>query len=271
MVESVNTNRGAAVALQQLSKSNSVLDQIRERTASGNKVNGPKDDAAIFAIAKQLEGELAGAAAVQVNLAFGEAATSTAINAGTEVSDLLVQAKGLAVQASQEGLDDASRQALETEFNALTEQINTVVNTASFGGTNLVEPGAADLDLLASESGDTVTVAAADLSTTGLGIDSLSLSTSGGAQSAVAALDTALASTSSALGSFGSAAQHIEASSDFSTTLANSVKQGIGNLVDADLGEESARLLAGEVSQRLGIQSLSIANSAPRNIAALFE
>ena len=271
MAISINTNPGADLGVQQLQKTTSILDQIRERTATGKKVNSPRDDAAILAIAKQLEGDIAGAAAVQTNLAFGEAAASVAINAGTVVSDLAIQAKGLAVQASQEGLDAASRQALQTEFDSVVAQIDTVVQTANFGGVNLVEAGAGDLEVLASEQGDTVTVEGADLSSAGLGIGGLSLGSAADAQNAVAALDTALTSTTGALASLGSSAKQIQSQSDFSVTLSNSLKQGVGNLVDANLGEESARLLAGEVRERLGVLSLSIANAAPRSIASLFE
>lgn len=271
MVNSINTNSGAAAGVHQLNKTSSVLDQIRERVATGKKVNSPKDDAAILAIAKQLEGELAATAAVRTNLAFGESVTGAAMAAGQEVSDLLIEAKAKAVQASQEGLDQASRDALQADLNSLTQQIDTVVQTSGFGGTNLVEQGAATLNVLASESGDTIAVNAADLSSAGLGVGGLSVATAGDARNALASIDTALASTSGALASFGSSAKRIQEQSSFTSQMSDSLRQGLGNLVDADMGAESAKLLAGEVRQRLGIQSLSIANAAPRNIASLFE
>lgn len=271
MVVSINNNPGASLGIQQVNKTQSVLDQIRERTASGKKVNGPKDDAAIYAIAKQLEGQLAGSAAVQGTLSFGEAAAGVAISASAEVSDLLIQAKAKAVQASQEGLDAPSRQALEAEFTQIKEQIQTVVNTADFNGTNLVKAGASDLNVLSGEGGETITVAASDLSTAGLGVDTLSLSSAANAASAVTALESALTSTTTAQAGLGAAASRLDNQSDFNISLSNSIRQGVGNLVDADLSVESAKLLAGEVKQRLGIQSLSIANSAPRSIASLFE
>ena len=184
---------------------------------------------------------------------------------------MLIQAKAKAVQASQEGLDSASRQALEAEFTQLTAQIQTVVNTADFNGTNLIEAGAAGLNVLSGEGGETIAVAATDLSTTGLGIDSLSLLSAGGAASAVTALEAALKSTTTAQAGFGAAANRLENQSEFNITLSNSIKTGVGNLVDADLSAESAKLLAAEVKQRLGLLSLSIANSAPRSISSLFE
>ena len=112
MVGSINNNPGAVAGIFKFNQTSSVLDQIRERTATGKKVNSPLDNAVIFAIAKQLEGVLSGATAVKGTLAFGEAATGVAISASAEVSDLLIQAKAKALQASQEGLYPASRQAL---------------------------------------------------------------------------------------------------------------------------------------------------------------
>ena len=271
MVVSINNNPGAVAGIFKVNQSSSVLDQIRERTATGKKVNSPRDNAAIFAIAKQLEGVLSGATAVKGTLAFGEAATGVAISASAEVSDLLIQAKAKALQASQEGLDPASRQALEAEFTQITEQIQTVVDTADFGGINLVKGGGTDLNVVSGEGGETINVAANDLSTAGLGLDSLSLGSAADASPALAGISSALASTSIASASFGASASRLDNQSEFNITLSNSISQGIGNLVDADLSVESAKLLAGEVKQRLGIQSLSIANSAPSSISSLFE
>ena len=271
MVVSINNNPGAVAGIVQINQSSSVLDQIRERTATGKKVNSPRADAAVFAIAKQLEGVLSGATAVKGTLAFGEVATGVAISAGAEVSDLLIQAKAKALQASQEGLDPASRQALQAEFTKITGQIQTVVSTAEFNGVNLIKGGAPDLNVVSGEGGETIGVAANDLSTAGLGIDSLSLGSAADARSALASISSALASTSIASASFGASASRLDNQIGFNITRSSSISQGIGNFVDADLSVESAKLLAGEVKQRLGMQSLSIANSAPSSISALFQ
>ena len=73
-----------------------------------------------------------------------------------------------------------------------------------------------------------------------------------------------------ALGEIGSQAKQIEAHSSFVTKLMDTLESGIGNLVDADLAKESARLQALQVQQQLGAQSLSIANQAPQIILSLF-
>jgi len=271
MVVSINNNPAAVAGVFKIDQSSSVLDRIRERAATGKKVNSPRDDAAVFAVAKQLEGLLSGATAVKGTLAFGEAATGVAISASAEVSDLLIQAKAKALQASQEGLDPASRQALQAKFTQITEQIQTVVKTAEFNGVNLIDGGASDLNVVSGEGSETISVAANDLSTAGLGIDSLSLGSAADARSALASISSALASTSIVSAGFGASASRLDNQSEFNTTLSNSISQGIGNLVDGDLSVESAKLLASEVKQRLGLQSLSIANSAPSSISALFQ
>ena len=52
--------------------------------------------------------------------------------------------------------------------------------------------------------------------------------------------------------------------------LSDALEKGIGNLVDADLAKESARLQSLQVKQQLGVQALSIANSAPATILGYF-
>ena len=271
MVNSINSNSGAFLGVRELNQTSSILDRTRERITTGRAVNGPKDDAATFAIAQALSGQIAGTTAVQGALSAGQAAVGVASTAATSVSNLLNDLRGVALQASQQNLDDSSRQALQTEFNGLVEQINTVAASANFGDVNLIQAGSSDLAVLADQSGSTIDVSAADLSSGGLGLDTLSLGSAADAQNALNSLDTAISSTSQTLTSFGTSAQRIDNQSDFTTTLTNSLQEGVGNLVDANLAQEAALLAAQEVRQVLGTQSLSIANSRPDSIRALFE
>lgn len=105
----------------------------------------------------------------------------------------------------------------------------------------------------------------------GLGsLATLSVATAAGAQTALGQIDALIATATDAAASFGSAGRRIEMQSDFLSKLTDSLKTGIGALVDADMEETSARLQALQTQQQLGIQSLSIANKAPQNILSLF-
>jgi flagellin len=99
------------------------------------------------------------------------------------------------------------------------------------------------------------------------GID---VSTSGGAITALSGIEALIDTAIDAAASFGSAQGRIETQSDFVSKLSDSLKTGIGSMVDADMEEVSARLQALQTQQQLGVQSLSIANQAPQTILSLF-
>ena len=163
MVMSVNTNVGAMIALQNLAITNKMLINTQLRVTTGLRVNGPKDDAATFAIAQNMRGDIAGYGSVGISLAMGESVVNVAIDAGKSIADLFTQMKGKAVQASQEGMDQNSYNALHLEFTALREQLTTIVNTAAFNGKNLITSGATASKVLSTVEGSTIVVSAAQM------------------------------------------------------------------------------------------------------------
>ena len=102
------------------------------------------------------------------------------------------------------------------------------------------------------------------------GLDNIDVTTNAGADSALDNIETPIQNSIDAAAAFGSAEGRIETQSNFVSKLMDSLKAGIGTLVDADMEEASARLQALQVQQQLATQSLSIANQAPQNILALF-
>jgi flagellin len=84
-------------------------------------------------------------------------------------------------------------------------------------------------------------------------------------------LNASIVNVNQALGALGSQAKQITAHTDFVSKLTDVLTTGVGNLVDADLAKESARLQALQVQQQLGAQALSIANQAPQVILQLFK
>ncbi len=99
------------------------------------------------------------------------------------------------------------------------------------------------------------------------GID---VSTASGAQSALGTIESLISTAIDAAAAFGSVEGRISTQADFISSLTDSLKSGIGSMVDANMEEASARLQALQVQQQLGVQSLSIANQAPQTILSLF-
>ncbi|MDP6269140.1 MAG: flagellin, partial [Alphaproteobacteria bacterium] len=225
MVMSINTNSGAMAALQNLSKTSQSLETTQLRITTGLRVNGPKDDAATFAIAQNMRGDIAGMNAVKTALSMGEATVNVAISAGQAVSDLLTEMKAKVVQANQAGLDTDSKDALQNEFTSLRNQLTTIVETAEFNGKNLITSSASALSVLSTVEGSTISVAAQELNTSSIGVSTSELST--GASQALEDVDTAIVTVSNALASLGSSAKRVEIQGEFMVQLVDILKQGV--------------------------------------------
>jgi flagellin len=157
---------------------------------------------------------------------------------------------------------------------ALRDQITNILDNASFDGTNLVDGSTNQISALANAAGDKfVTASAQDLSLSGTIVSLAStatISTSTKASSAISTIESSLDKLGLALSNLGTDSKKLGIHKTFISKLADELKNGIGNLVDADLATESAKLQALQTKQQLGIQALSIANQAPSTLLALF-
>ncbi|WP_439635208.1 flagellin [Oceanicaulis sp.] len=270
----INTNPGAMIALQNLNQTNKDLQQVQQRINTGLAISSAKDNGGVFAIAQSMRADVAGYKAVNQSLDLAQSTTDVALAAGEAISDLLVEMKEKALASADTSLDTASRNALNEDFTALRDQIGTIVANAEFNGTNLIENGATDISALANADGsNTITIGAEDLSLTGTTITLTAgsvINTTTTANAAVTAIETSLDNLNSALARLGTGSKSLEIHGTFVTKLSDALERGIGNLVDADLAKESARLQSLQVKQQLGTQALSIANSAPSSILGYF-
>ncbi len=270
----INTNPGAMIALQNLNKTNSELQTVQQRINTGLAVSSAKDNGGVYAIAQGMRADVGGYRAVSQSLDLAQSTVDVALAAGEAISDLMIEMKEKALAASDASLDTASRSALNEDFTALRDQINTIVQNAEFNGTNLISNGAADITALANSNGSNViTIGAEDLSLTGTTLTitaGTSIATQTNAAAAATAIETSLDNLNSSLARLGTGSKALEIHKTFVGKLSDALEKGIGNLVDADLAKESARLQSLQVKQQLGIQALSIANSAPSSILGYF-
>ncbi|WP_019959657.1 flagellin [Woodsholea maritima] len=270
----INTNAGAMVALQNLNSTNKQLEQVQSRINTGLAVASARDNGGVFAIAQTMRSDVRGYGAVKNSLDLAQSTTDVALAAGEAISDLLIEMKEKALAASDSSLDTASRTALNEDFKALRDQIGTIVENAEFNGTNLIENGGSNITALANASGsNTITIRAEDLSLTGTTLTitaGTQINTAATASAAATAIDTSISNLNSSLARLGTGSKALEIHKTFIGKLSDALEKGIGNLVDADLAKESARLQSLQVKQQLGVQALSIANQAPSSILGYF-
>ncbi len=273
---SVHTNKSALVALQNLNKTQGDLQQVQSRITTGLMVNNASDNAAVWAIAQGQRADIGALSSVKMSLDRARSIAEVSATAGETVSDLLVQLKGKVVAAMDTSIDTASRTALDSDFKSILRQITQTVQNASFDGANLLDGSLpANLKFLANADANAyITLSKQTLSLGGSIITiapTASLGTITFATSILTQLSTSITLTNQALGNLGSQQKQIQGHATFVSKLTDVLTTGVGNLVDADLAKESARLQALQVQQQLGTQALSIANSAPQIILRLFQ
>jgi flagellin len=271
---SVITNNGANTALEYLSATQGQLNATQNAINSGLKVADARDNGAIYAIAQNQRAAVAGYSSVINSINNGTSSIDVALSAGQSISDLLIQLKTAALSASDSSLDTASRQALNANFTALRDQITTIVKNAVFNGFNLVDGSTQQITALASADGSRrITTSAQNLSLSGTIVtltSTATISTQSKASALVSTIQSSLTNVNSALAKLSSGAAKFSIQGTFAQKLSDTLTQGIGNLVDANLAQESAQLQALQVRQQLGIQALSIANQSPQTILSLF-
>ena len=274
-LNSVNTNTGAMVALQNLQVTNSELQTVQNRINTGKNVSSAKDNGAIFAIATSQRAEIGALNAVKDSLNRGQSAVDVALSAGESVSDLLGQLKEKSLSATDKSLTTSARAALNEDFKAIRDQIATVVSNAKFNGVNLLDnsTGTGGFKALANTAGTTIKVAGENLSLGGANVTvaaTTTIGTSTAASSALALVNASIDKVSASLARLGTGSKSFGTHLSFVGKLQDTIEAGVGNLVDADLAKESARLQALQTKQQLGVQALSIANSSTSTLLGLF-
>lgn len=275
MALSVHTNTSAMIALQNLNKTNEEITGVQNRINTGLKVSGAKDNSSVFAVAQGMRSDIGALGSVQSSLDRAVSIGDVAIAAGESISDLLIEMREKATAAMDPSIDTFARQAYDGDFKSLLDQINVILSNAEFDGANLLNGSLTNgIEFLAdADATRAVTLGGQNMSISGSIItlaSTASLGTATLAGDVVSAIQASLDNVNQALADLGSDLKKMEAHRTFVGKLMDSLTEGVGNLVDADMAKESARLQALQVKQQLGVQALSIANSEPQIILSLF-
>ena len=228
---SINTNYGAMVAAQSLAATGRELANVQNRVTTGMKVSSAKDNGAVWAIATTQKANAKALDATINNLQRQQSIADVGLAAGESIMSALTEMKQLAA-AIEAGGNVAAYQA---DFTALAAEITAAAGAASFDGT------AAFATVPANPTAETA-----------------------------AAVQTSIDAWAGALQTLGTTAKSLERQITFNGKLQDALEAGAGNLVDADLAKESARLTALQTKQQLGVQALSIANSSSSILLGLF-
>lgn len=259
-MSSLLTNSSAMTALQTLRSIGKNLSVTQNRIATGERVSEAMDNPAYWSISVGMKAQNKILSTVKDSLGLGQAILDTTYTALSDAITHATEALGKYIALETDGIDTA---AVNAEIAQRKSRMIEIAQAAQFEGQNLLKAG-----------GDPVSIVSGFIKGGGgvqlLTLPAFDLEVTAAAITDVATAQTALDALKTAAAEFGSMKMRIESQSSFTSQQMDAIDRGIGQLIDADMNAESARLAALQVQQQLGIQALSIANSSSQNILNLF-
>ena len=274
MALTVNTNVASLSAQRSLGGSQNMLNTSLERLSTGLRINSAKDDAAGLAIGERFTSQVRGLNQAARNTNDAISLVQTAEGALKEVSSNLQRIRELAVQSVNATNSASDRDALDGEVQQLIAEIDRVASKTQFNGTTLLSGGfAAQAFQVGANAGDTITItkiASTDTATL-FGGALQEVSTAALANTAIAAVDTALDAVNATRASLGAYQNRFESVVASVQTTSENLSASRSRVVDADFAQETANLTKAQILQQSGIAMLSQANSVPQNVLALLQ
>jgi flagellin len=265
MPQTINTNVNSLNAQRNLNTSQMSLATSMQRLSSGLRVNNAKDDAAGLAIADRMNAQVRGINVAIRNANDGISMAQTAEGALATVSDAFQRMRELAIQAQNATNSTSDRANLDTEYQALSAEVTRLAAQTKFNGVAIVGASAgAQVFQVGANNGDTLTI-----TTTTQATVAGSLTTAANASTAVAALDTALDTTSTARASLGAVMSRFGMAIQNLQITGENQSAARGRILDADFAAETANLSRAQILQQAGTAMVAQANQLPNNVLSL--
>ena len=273
MVDSISLSADIRQALLVQQRTAEDIAITTERIATNRQINRATDDAVAYFKAQDLSNRasdlLAAKDSISQSLSSIEAAT-TGLNA---ISDTLGQLRALAESARNGSAEE--RAAVAELYDQVVTQLDYFANDTTYDGVGLISNPPQDLDVVLNDTGETLTVSSQAADSTGLGIspavtDLNNFATDADIDTALAQLNTAETSIRVQERSFQTDVGVLNVREQFSTELSSTLQSGAADLVEADLNEEAANLLALQVRQQLGVVALNLVAEKNNAVATLF-
>jgi len=267
----ISLSASARSNLAALTNTTNLLEQTQSHLSTGKTVNSASDNATAFFASKGFLNSANNLSAVKANLSTALEAVNSFDNSISDVTSVITQLQGLTTQALGT-TDTNTRAGLASQFNALTSQLDALVNDATFNGTNLLNSTSATLVVYFNETNTT------SLTITGVNVTSAGLLTSSGKSAASAwatgtniqtsqsYLLTALSTLRTDAANFGGNATLLQTRQDFTSNLITSLQNASNDLVQADTNVEGANLQALQAQDQLGIVSLGVSGTLEQAI-----
>ena len=270
----IGTNISSLHAARVLSQNRTDLESAMARLASGKRLNSASDDAAAASVAAKMKADIRSTDVAVRNINDGISLFQTVDGASSEVENILIRMRELAVQMTNGTYSDADRVNANKEFVALTAEIERIATKSAFNRVKFadgvvtgmkIQSGAAEDDNLAATA-----LTLPDLRTnTSLAISTAAISTATAAATAVTTVDAAIIKVAGFRADTGATINRLGFALSNAQNVSQRLQEALSGLEDADYAAESAALARGMVLAQAGSAMLAQANQAPQYVLTL--
>jgi flagellin len=267
MALTVNTNVGSLNAQRNLSNSQGALAKSMQRLSSGLRINSAKDDAAGLAISDRMTAQIRGLNQAVRNANDGISLAQTAEGALSETTNILQRMRELAVQSANGTNTTSDRTSLNAEFSQLQAEIDRIANNTSFNGQVLLDGTFSTTGMsfqIGADANQTISVSIGGATQATLGVDSLSVGSASGAQSAITAIDSAIDAVDTTRGSLGAVQNRFESTISNLSNISENLSAARSRILDADIAAETSAMTKNNILQQAGVSILAQANQTPQ-------
>lgn len=170
MPQNINTNLSSLVGLRQLSQTQTNLNRILEKVASGSRINSARDDAAGLAIANRFSSQINGLTIASRNANDGISLAQTTESALEETTTALQRIRELSLQAANGSLNASDRNAIQQEIDQLKDEVDRIAETTTFNGKKVLDGSLSTQQFqIGANAGETVNVSGFDARSSTLG------------------------------------------------------------------------------------------------------
>lgn len=271
----VNTNIASLTAQRHMSQVTNRLQGNYSRLASGLRIASASDDAAGLAISEKMRSQIRSFTVASRNAQDGISLAQTAEGALGEVSNILGRMRELAMQSSNGTLSVEDRTTLNSEFEAMTQEIGRIATQTEFNNISLLDGSNATVTMqIGLNSGEDIDVNLGDMTITnaaGLNIDSLDVLDTTNATAALARLDTAITFTNTSRGDLGAQQNRMQSTLRSILNARENLSAAESRIRDVDIASESADLTRNSIMQQAASSILSQANTQPQIALSLLQ
>jgi flagellin len=265
---SIRTNVGSLNAQRNLFNSSDSLNDSYSKLSSGFRITKAGDDAAGLGISVNLTAQIRSFNQGNRNAQDAQSLIQTAEGNLNQTTELLTRMRELAMQSASSGVGNTERGYIQTENSSLITEISRIANAAEYNGQALLNSAATTLTFQVGirnvAANDQIGVSTVDATAATLGVGSLDFSTQAGAQGALATIDTALQTVSSARATFGAAGNRLSSVIQTIQQSSESLSAANSRIRDVDVAEETSKMARTQVMMQAGVSVLAQANQAPQ-------